>query len=104
MDLYSNCMSDYAENALSVVFDQIVRKVGQSYQIDMDPENDILYKVYFEMDSGEIVDVAKSLYEVNNAVITFKSERVLDGVSKVHTDIIKPIKELVEAAQQAKAQ
>ena len=85
--LYPICLSDYSP-ALDFSLDLIVRTVKQSYILDLDPNREFIWKlfVFYKDGSRELLD--KSLYSLNQRLLTFSEEVDLSLVDDLQIEIV----------------
>lgn len=87
--LFPVCLDSY-DTALTFVLDLITRWISRSYQLNIDPETEWVWRVRLIYGNGEAHEVLKSLYQVEKGVLKFSEDVSLEGVVRVDVQVVTP--------------
>jgi hypothetical protein len=85
--LYPICMSDYSP-ALDFSLELIVKTVKQSYILEIDPEREFIWKLYVSYKDGRRELLDKSLYSLNQRLLTFSQDVDLSTIEALRIEVV----------------
>ena len=87
--IYPVCMDSY-DDALSFVLDLVARWTSRSYQLNIDPGTEWIWRVKLIYGTGQVEEVAKDLYQVEKGVLRFHDDMALEGVTRIDIEVVTP--------------
>lgn len=84
---FPKCLPDYSDS-LNFVLDLVVNYVEKTYIVDLNPENEFIYRVTFYYKDGSIKRLDKSLYSANNKILAFDESVDLEPVERIHVEVV----------------